>query len=256
MKVVILCGGYGTRIRDVDSNIPKPMIKIGNLPILIHIMKLYSSYGFNEFILCTGYKSDIIKNFFLNLTFNISDISINFKTEKVTSNAKKNYYSNWNVDIIDTGLDSLTGTRINKIKNLIDDDNFFLTYGDGLSNINIKKLLNFHLKNKKMVTVTGVKPPGRFGELKLSNKKVISFNEKTNNLSNYINGGFFVCNKKVFNYMSKKNHSFEFDTLLKIVKINQLFAYKHNEFWHPMDTSRDFLFLNELAKKRYPPWEI
>ena len=255
MKVVILCGGYGTRIRDVETDMPKPMIKIGNMPILLHIMKSYSKYGFNDFILCTGYKSDLIKNFFLNLTNQISDISINFKNNSISSFAKKKYFSNWNVDIIDTGLDSLTGTRIKKIKKFIKEDNFFLTYGDGVSNINIGELLKFHLNNKKMVTVTGVKPPGRFGELKLSKNKVVSFNEKTNNQSNYINGGFFVCSKKVFDSMSEKNHSFEFDTLIKVVKKKQLVAFKHNGFWHPMDTSRDYLFLNELSKKRIPPWE-
>ena len=229
MKVVILAGGLGTRLAEETDKIPKPMVKIGNKPIISHIIKLYLNFGFKEIIICSGYKKEKIKNYFKNQR---------------------------NINIVDTGLKSESGSRIKLIKKYLDDDDdFFMTYGDGVSNINIKKLLKFHKKHKKIATLSAVRPLPRFGHLTIKNKKITKFKEKDKVSEGWINGGFFVLNKKVFKYIDDRiNCIFEKEPLERLSKDGQLMAYQHDGFWHPMDTLRDKRFLNDLIKKRIAPW--
>ena len=239
MKTVFLAGGMGTRLSEETTKIPKPMIKIGNLPILIHIMKHYSNYNFNKFIVCGGYKYNLIKKFFDN-----------------NQNLQKKNKVNWSVEIINTGLKTQTGARIKKIKNFIEkDDLFFMTYGDGISDVNISKLLEFHKKHKKIATLTAVRPLPRFGNIKLNKNKISSFSEKGKLQEGWINGGFFVLNKKVFEYINnRENCIFEREPLQNLSKDGELMAYKHEGFWQPMDTLRDKNHLNEIYKKRKLSW--
>ena len=255
MKVVILCGGMGTRIRDVSNDIPKPMIPIGDKPILWHIMKYYSYWDHVDFILCLGYKGYSIKNFFINYDLMTQDQTITLGNEQAI--VHNNHNENWNISLIDTGLKSMTGSRISKIKKYIgEDETFFLTYGDGVSDIDINKLLEFHLSHGKILTVSGVFPPARFGELKTSeNGLVHGFNEKPQTEGGRINGGFFVCNRKIFNYLNDdENLVFEHDPINKIVKDKEMMMYKHDGFWQPMDTSREFNLLNKLYNENIAPW--
>ncbi len=254
MKIVILAGGLGTRLSEETRNIPKPMVKIGNYPILYHIMKYYSKFNHKNFIICTGYKANEIKKFFIDLKIQNSDITINFK-----SNRTKIYNSekiDWNVNIINTGELSQTGARIKKIKKFIGkDENFLMTYGDGLSNVDIKKLIEFHKKHKKIATMTSVRPLARFGNITLKGSKITNFSEKDSLQEGWINGGFFVLNKKIFNYIDNSELSiFERDTLPLLAKNNQLMAFKHYDFWHPMDTLRDKITLNEIYKRKKHKW--
>ena len=246
MKVIILAGGQGTRLSEVTNSIPKPMVKIGSQPILMHIIKTYASFGYDEFYVATGYKSEIIKKYFKSKTNNYSSINnnhflINYK-----------FHKKLKINLINTGLNTMTGGRILKLKKYIKEDNFLMTYGDGLANININKLVNFHLKKKKIATLTAVRPPARFGELKLLNSDVISFNEKPQVQYGWINGGFFVLNKKIFKYISNNNTVFEKYPMEKLSKAKQLNAYKHFDFWQCMDTKRDYLYLRKLyfSKKK------
>lgn len=233
IKVVILCGGKGSRLAEETKITPKPMIKIGNLPILIHIMKKYYKHGFKNFVLALGYKKEIIIDYFKRTQFK----------EK------------WNVELVNTGKDTLTAKRLLKLKNkLLKNEIFLLTYGDGLSNLNINKLVNFHIKHNKVATVTAVRPPARFGELKIVKNKVLNFDEKNQINVGWINGGFFVFNKKIFNYLKDDETILEKEPLEKISKINELSAYKHNSFWHPMDTLREKLLLEKLCKSKTPLW--
>ena len=256
MKVVILCGGFGTRIRDVSDEIPKPMIPIGPYPILVHIMKHYSYYGFKEFILCLGYKSESIKDFFLNYKSRVNNFTLSFnKTSEI------NYHSNfhddeWKISLIDTGLHNMTGSRISQISELVDDD-FMLTYGDAVSDINLSELNKFHQNHNKIVTVTGVRPPGRFGELQIEGNLVKSFNEKPQVSSGRVSGGYFVAKKKIFEYLDNDpDLVFETKPLNEIVKDNQLMMFKHDGFWQPMDTSRDHRLLNDMYFKKDIKWKL
>ncbi len=239
MHTVFLAGGMGTRLSEETRKIPKPMIKIGKYPILFHIMKHYSNYNFKKFIVCGGYKFDYIKNV--------------FKKNKNFLNKKK---LNWDVNVINTGLRTQTGARIKKINKYLKDENlFFMTYGDGVTNVNIKKLLQFHKKHQKIATLTAVRPLPRFGNIKLKKNKVSSFSEKDKLQEGWINGGFFVLNRKVFDYIdNRENCIFEREPLQNLSKNGQLMAYKHEGFWHPMDTLRDKNYLNELCKKRKLDW--
>ena len=237
MKVVILAGGYGTRIADVSSDlIPKPMIPIGNKPIIWHIMNIFARFGYNDFVIALGYKSKIIREYFNN-------------------NIIENKESKWKIRLINTGLDSLTGTRLYKLRKHLSNERFFLTYGDGLSNININKLLNFHIKNKKKITMSAVRPPARFGEIYFKKNNVISFEEKPQIQNGWINGGFFVVEPGFLKFLnSKKNEMLERDPLKKAIKGNELTAYKHNSFWQCMDTKRDYDYLNLLWKQKKYLW--
>ena len=228
MKTIILCGGYGTRISEETKKIPKPMIKIGKLPILVHIMNIYSKHGFTDFILALGYKKNIIKSYF-----------------------EKNKFRNWNIKMVDTGKTTLTGTRLLKLKKFIEpNSNFFLTYGDGVTNLNIKKLYYFHKKNNRSATVTAVHPPARFGEIFLKKNGVKKFEEKNQINTGWINGGFFVFKSDIFNFIPKKQCMLERDPIKNLVKKNELVAYKHNGFWQCMDTLRDKNLLNAIWKQK------
>lgn len=255
MKVVILAGGYGTRLSEETYAKPKPMVEIGGRPILWHIMKLYSHYGLKDFIICCGYKGYLIKEFFLNYSSHMSDFTIDLETNKLSVHS--NNAENWTVTLIDTGEDTMTGGRIARIKSYINDDSdFCMTYGDGLSNVNIKKLINFHKKNKKIATLTAVKPEGRFGTISIKKNLITNFKEKQKESLSFINGGFFVLNKKIFKYLNSDKDIFEDGPVQKLAKEKQLQAFKHTGFWQPMDSLRDKTSLELLWKKGNPPWQI
>ena len=229
MKTVLLAGGTGTRISEDTSNIPKPMIQIGNKPIIWHIMNYYSKFNYKDFIICAGYKKIFIEKYFVD---------------------------HKNVNVVDTGLKAQTGTRIKRIKNLIgNDENFFMTYSDGLSNIDLNELLSFHKKHGKIATLTAVKPPPKFGNLKLNNNKVIEFNEKDSHQEGWVNGGFFVLKKQVFDYINDKEDCiFEREPLQNLSKDENLMAFKHEGFWQCMDNLKEKNHLNELYNKKLHFW--
>tara|TARA_B100000989_G_scaffold294175_2_gene272798 strand:+ start:23253 stop:23942 length:690 start_codon:yes stop_codon:yes gene_type:complete len=229
MKVIILAGGFGTRISEYTKKIPKPMIKIGNTPIIEHIIKIYEYYGYSEFIIAIGYKGTLIKNYF----------------------KKKKY----NIKFVNSGVDSMTGGRLKKISKYIKENNFLLTYGDGLSNVNIKKLVKFHQKHRREVTITAVKPPARFGALKINGNKVVDFREKFKDDVGWINGGFFVMKKKFLKRISNSKTYLERKPLETASKDNELMAFKHRGFWQCLDTKRDLDLLTKLSKGKKTPWQ-
>jgi len=234
---------------------PKPMVEIGNKPILWHIMSIYNEYGFKDFILCLGYKGEVIKNYFVNYAVLNSDCTINTKNTKVTVHGGK--LPDWNVTMADTGMEAMTGARIKRIEHFIDDDNFMMTYGDAVSNIDIKKLLEFHRKNGKIITMTGVFPmyKSRFGELSADGNTVVNFTEKPVNCAALASGGFFVLNKKVFKYLSDNDNCvFEKDALEGLVRKKEIALYRHDDFWYCMDTPRDLAVLNNLFESGKAPW--
>jgi glucose-1-phosphate cytidylyltransferase len=235
MKLVIFAGGYGTRISEESDYIPKPMVKIGKKPILWHIIKYYSVFGFSNFIICGGYKIEVLKEYF--------------------KNNKAKFEKSWNIKIVNTGKNSNTGERLKRIEKYLD-NTFCLTYGDGLSNVNIKKLVQFHKKNKTIATLTTVKPIPHFGKIQFKGNKVTKFFEKNQKKENWINAGFFVCEKEIFKYLNKKNSIFETDVLPVLAKRKKLLAYKHKSFWYCMDTLRDKRYLNNLWVSKKAPWKI
>jgi glucose-1-phosphate cytidylyltransferase len=257
MKVVILCGGQGTRIRDVADNIPKPMIPIGGYPILWHIMKYYSMFGHNEFILCLGYQGNVIKEFFLNYEVNVSDFTLQLGDKKSVHFHNQIKEKDWVITFAETGEKSMTGARIRKIRKYIGDDQIFmLTYGDGLSDVDINQLIAYHHSHQRVLTLTGVRPSGRFGEIKCTDEGVISeFNEKPQSSEGRINGGFFVCNHNLFDYLDDNDDLiFEKEPMMKLVREKQLMQYNHDGFWQPMDTLREYVLLNSLYSKGDAPW--
>jgi glucose-1-phosphate cytidylyltransferase len=259
MKVVILCGGYGTRIRDVADDIPKPMIPIGIYPILWHIMKQYSFYGHNEFVLCLGHKSYVVKNFFLNYEVSTNDITVALDRKNPIVFHNDHQELNWKITLAETGLNAMTGARIKKIQKYVANaDNFLLTYGDGVGNVDLGKLIDFHLAHGKILTVAGVRPPGRFGELTSDGKgKVLEFNEKTQATGGLISGGFFVCRKELFRYLNdREDLVFELGPMQDLVRQGQMMVYEHNGFWQPMDTYRDYILLNSLFNEGKAPWVV
>lgn len=255
MRAIILAGGYGSRISSLTKNIPKPMIKIGNQPILMHVISTYLKYNINNFHIALGYKGGIIKKYFLSKKFLNYKIIINSKI--IHDNKKNNKIS---ISLYDTGLNTMTGGRIKKVikkiieKNKVNDDDFLVTYGDGVGNINIDKLIKFHKKKRKIVTITSVRPPARFGELFIKGHKVISFKEKPQMQKGWINGGYFILNKKIINYISGSKTIFERDPLERLVKKNNVVAYKHKSFWQCMDNLRDKKTLDQLSKQKPCPW--
>jgi glucose-1-phosphate cytidylyltransferase len=256
-KVVILAGGLGTRLSEETIAKPKPMVNIGNRPILWHIMKIYSHYGFNDFIICVGYLGNLIKEYFNNYNLYNSNLTFDLKQNKkiIINNSSEN----WKVTIVDTGLNTNTGGRLKRINNFIQkDETFLMTYGDGLANIDIKKLLSQHIQSKKIATVTAVKPIARFGSLKINknNNLVSNFSEKITGDNEWINGGFFVFNKKIFDYIDNNQTVLEKEPLENITKKNNLSAYIHKDFWHPMDTLRDKTYLEKLYHNNEAPWKI
>ena len=253
MKAVILAGGLGTRISEETDHIPKPMIQIGGKPILWHIMKHYSNYGVNEFIICCGYKGYVIKEYFSNYLLHDSDLTINIKDNKRLYH--ENRAEDWTVTLIDTGLKTMTGGRLKKIESYVKNEkSFCMTYGDGLSNVDIGKLIDFHSKSGKLATLTAVSPPSRFGVLNIKKNKVESFDEKPQGVDNRINGGFFVLSPKILGLIKDDSTVWEKEPLEKLAKTGELSAFCHDGFWQPMDTLREKMLLQEIWDKGNAPW--
>lgn len=245
MKVVLLAGGLGTRLSEYTDKIPKPMVEVGIKPILHHIMDIYSRQGYYEFIIATGYKGTIIKDYFLSLIHSNSDLEINLaegSVKKINDDTPP-----WKISIVDTGQDTLTGGRLRRLRPYIGDDNFFLTYGDGLSNVDLKKLLKCHQEGKYKATVTAVRPQARFGEISVDEGRVTAFKEKPQLMTGLINGGFFVFSNKIFDYLDNDETVLEGIPLESMAKEGELGAYFHDGFWQCMDTKRDYDYLNKLA---------
>ncbi|MDP8299586.1 MAG: glucose-1-phosphate cytidylyltransferase [Candidatus Tantalella remota] len=256
MKVVILCGGLGTRLREETEFKPKPMVEIGGRPILWHIMKSYSLYGFKEFILCLGYKGEIIKEFFYNYEVLNNDFTIKLGERKQVEIHSNHDEDGWNVTLADTGDKALKGARLKKIEKYIDGEEFMLTYGDGLANVNMSSLLKFHRNHGKLATLTGINPASRFGELKVDGDVVENFSEKPEDSVGLVNGGFYVLNRKIFDYLSENdNCDFEIGPLEHLAEEGELRVYRHSDFWVCMDTIRDVEFLNNLWESNKASWK-
>ncbi|GBD03719.1 Glucose-1-phosphate cytidylyltransferase [bacterium HR19] len=257
MKVVILAGGRGTRLSEETVVKPKPMVEIGDKPILWHIMKIYSAQGFNEFIIALGYKGEVIKRFFLEYYSINSNVFVDLKTGE--TRFFEGDKEDWRVWLIDTGLDTNTGGRVLRLRKYIGDETFMLTYGDGVANINIRDLLEFHRKQGKIATITAVRPPARFGGIIFSDGKtdeIVGFIEKPQTGEGWINGGFMVFEPEVFDYIKDDSTSLEFDVLARLAREGKLTAYRHYDFWQCMDTLRDKIILEELWSKGKAPWKI
>jgi glucose-1-phosphate cytidylyltransferase len=253
MKVLILAGGFGSRLSEETSLKPKPMIEIGEKPILWHIMKIYSFYGFNDFIILCGYKGYVIKEYFANYYRHNADMTVDMAKNSIEYH--RNHSEPWRVTLIDTGLETMTGGRIKRVKDYVGNEPFMLTYGDGVADIDIIKLLAFHQSHGKYITMTSVQTEGRFGSLEIGkNNKVETFQEKPKGDGAWINGGFFVCQPEVFNYIEGDKTLFERDPLEKLAADGQLFAFKHHGFWKPMDTLRDKIQLEDLIEQHNAPW--
>ena len=253
--VVILCGGIGTRLREQTEFMPKPLVEIGGKPILWHIMKIYSAYGYNNFILCLGYKGDMIKDYFHNLATKTHDFELDMRTGKIKIYRNNTEIENWKIQFADTGIDTTTGGRIKKIEPYIKTDYFLCTYGDGVADINIKKLVDFHMSKGKIATVTGVHPHSKYGVMEFNkDDTVFHFIEKPL-LESWVNGGFFVFNKDIFKFF-KKDLPFEQDVLPKLSERKELAVYKFPETWHCMDTYKDYLDLNKMWKEGKAKWKV
>ena len=253
MKAVILAGGYGTRLGEETFLKPKPMVEIGQMPMLWHIMKIYSKFGINDFVICLGYKGHMIKEFFSNYFLYTSDVSFDLK-----NNNMEVHQSNtepWNVTLVDTGPNTMTGGRIKRIEKYVD-DTFCLTYGDGLSDVNISKTIEFHKQNKLITTVTAIQPPGRFGALSIQENKITNFQEKPAGDSFWINGGYFVAEPELMDYIKDDSTVFEQEPLQNLAKEGQLGAFKHTGYWHHLDTMIEKNRLNELWNSGNAPWKI
>ncbi|MFA5859479.1 MAG: glucose-1-phosphate cytidylyltransferase [Elusimicrobiota bacterium] len=256
MKVVILAGGKGTRISEETDIRPKPMVEIGGKPILWHIMKVYSHYGYNEFIICLGYLGYVIKEYFSHYFLHMSDITIDMSNNNTTIHTTTS--EPWKVTLVDTGLDTMTGGRIKRVKKYISDNEpFMMTYGDGVGNVDIPSLVEFYNKNNTLATVTAVQPTGRYGALDINNEsKVTSFLEKPKGDNNWVNAGFFVINPKAVKYIKDDTTLWEKEPMEKLAKEGQLSAYHHNGFWKPMDTLRDKIELERLWQSGKAPWKV
>lgn len=255
MKVVILCGGKGTRLLSSSEIKPKPLFEIGGVPILVHIMNTYSKYGFNEFVLCLGFMSKTIKEYFLNYEMLSNDFTIETGSNKIELHRSHSKH-NWKITMADTGENAMTGARVKRVEKYIDSDSFMLTYGDGVSDVNIKELLKYHDNHGKIATLTGVAPPSRYGELLLHDDKVLSFREKPKSDDNSINGGYFVLTKTIFDYLKDEDSCiFEREPLEKLAADDNLRVFKHSGFWQCMDTPRDYHYLNDLYARGEAPWE-
>jgi len=252
MKVVILAGGFGTRLGDLTEILPKPMIDIGNMPILWHIMKIYSSYGFNEFVIALGYKAFEIKKYFSNFLLNTSNCHIDLSSGEIKYFKREHF--DWQITLVDTGLNTMTGGRIKRLREFLGDETFLLTYGDGVSDVNISDLYNFHKNKKKVLTVTAVRPIARFGELIIENNMVKNFYEKPQISHGWINGGFFVCQPEIFNFLDNDQTIFEKEPMETLSEINELAAFEHHGFWHCMDTKRDKIILESLWNSNKASW--
>ena len=254
MKVVLLAGGYGTRISEESHLKPKPMIDIGGMPILWHIMKLYSFYGFYDFIICAGYKQEIIKEWFSNYFLHTSDVTFDIANNDIV--VHKKYAEPWKVTVVDTGLNTMTGGRLKRIKSYVDGETFLMTYGDGVSNVSIPKLIDHHNKYGKLATLTAVQPDGRFGVMDMSDVFIDSFREKSRSDTGWINGGFMVLSHKVLDYIEDDTITFEREPLERLAYEGELVNYKHHGFWQCMDTLRDKQKLDELWDTGRAPWKV
>jgi glucose-1-phosphate cytidylyltransferase len=254
MKVLILAGGFGTRLSEQTEIKPKPMVEIGGKPILWHILKIYSTYGYNDFVILLGYKGYVIKEFFANYFLHQSDLTIDIKNNKIEIH--DNYSENWKITLVDTGAETLTGGRIKRAGKFVDNEPFLLTYGDGVSDVDIQKLVDFHKSHGKLATMTAIQPEGRFGALDISkNNEINSFIEKPKGDNAWINGGFFVCQPEVLNYINGDETIFEKEPLEKLAKEGQLQAFKHDGFWQCMDTLRDKNRLEDEWSTGKAPWK-
>ncbi len=254
MYAVILAGGLGTRLSEETILKPKPMVEIGGRPILWHILKIYSYYGINNFIICCGYKGYIIKEYFANYTLHLSDVTFDIANNSIEWHQQRG--ETWKVTLIDTGANTATGGRLKKVAKFIKGDTFCFTYGDGLTNANIKDQIEYHKKHGKLATLCAVKPPGRFGALDIEDDLVIDFLEKPDGDRSWINGGFFVLQKKVIDYIDSFDMPWERDPLRKLAKERELRPYFHYGFWQPMDTLRNKNYLEELWRTENPPWKV
>lgn len=254
MKAVILAGGYGTRISEETDNKPKPMIEIGGKPILWHIMKIYSAYGINDFVICLGYKSYLIKEYFSNYFLHTSDVTFDMANNQMHVHQKN--AEAWKVTLIDTGENTMTGGRLKRVQSYIGNEDFCFTYGDGLSDINIADTIQFHRAHGKLATVAAVKPAGRFGSLTLSDSTVMGFEEKPAGDGGWINGGFFVLSPEIFDYIEDDSSVWEQAPMRQLAAENQMQAYFHEGFWQPMDTLREKKMLEALWDSKAAPWKI
>ena len=256
MKVLLLAGGFGTRLSEETDIRPKPMVEIGGKPILWHIMKTYSEYGFNDFVILLGYKGYFIKEYFANYFLHQSDVTINTKNGQMEIH--NNSSENWKITLLDTGLHSMTGGRIKRAEEYVGNEPFMLTYGDGVSDINIKELVKFHKSHGKAMTMTSAQPDGRFGALDVGkNNQVKAFKEKPKGDGSWINAGYFVCEPEVFNYITEGDSTvFEQEPLKNLAKNGEIYTYKHDGFWMPMDSLRDKIKLNEMCDNKAAPWMV
>lgn len=254
MKAIILAGGYGTRISEETHLKPKPMVEIGGKPIIWHILKSYYAHGINEFIVLLGYKGYVIKEYFANYFLHMSDVTFDMCGNQIEYH--HNHCEPWKITLVDTGLDTMTGGRLKRIKDYLNDDDFCFTYGDGLSDVNIRALISFHQESKALATMTAVQPPGRYGVLEIDKYSVKQFKEKPEGNGIWINGGFFVLSPKVIDYIKDDSTIWENEPLEKLAADRQLNAFKHEGFWHAMDTLRDKTKLEELWKSGNAPWKI
>lgn len=256
MKAVILAGGFGTRISEESSVRPKPMVEIGGMPILWHIMKIYSTHGINDFIICCGYKGYMIKEYFAKYHLRASDVT--FDLRKNEMQVHQNSVEPWRITLVDTGEKTMTGGRLKRVRNYLDDETFCLTYGDGVSNLNIARLIDFHNEQKALATLTAVQPPGRFGAFKLGQGqfKISTFKEKPQGDGAWINGGFFVLEPGVMDYIPGDEAVWEREPMENLARDGELSAFRHDDFWQPMDTLRDKMYLEDLWQSGTAPWKI
>lgn len=254
MKAVILAGGFGTRISEESHLRPKPMIEIGGKPILWHIMKIYSYYGIHDFVICLGYKGYVIKEYFANYFLHTSDVTFDMRNNNMEVHEK--HAEPWRVTLVDTGDDSMTGGRLRRVRDYLDKDTFCFTYGDGVTNLNINEAIKAHKSAGKVATVTAIQPPGRYGALDIEGTRVQSFQEKPAGDGAWINGGFFVLEPSIFDYLSSDGDAFEGQPLKELARTGQLNSYQHNGFWQAMDTLRDKNQLDAMWDKGNPPWKL
>jgi len=249
-----LAGGFGTRISEETHLKPKPMVEIGGMPILWHIMKIYSAYNIHDFVICCGYKGYLIKEYFANYFLHRSDVTFDIQKNKMEVHHR--FAEPWHVTLVDTGLETMTGGRLKRIKNYVDDETFCFTYGDGLTDLNISTLIEFHKNKKRFATVTAVQTPGRFGTLNMKDDEIYGFTEKPLGDGSWINGGYFVLNPEVFDYIDGDSTIWEREPLERLAKEKQLCAYKYTGFWYPVDTLRDKKHLEELWNSKKAPWKV
>lgn len=257
MQTVILCGGLGTRLREETEFRPKPMVNIGDRPILWHIMKIYAHFGYTDFVLALGYKGDMIKQYFFHYELMNNDVTIELGKQEQLCIHQCHDEAGWRITLANTGEEALKGARLKKVQKYITGDTFMLTYGDGVADINLNELISFHKSHGKLATLTGINPASRFGELKIEGNNVKSFNEKPENGEGYINGGFFILNRDVFNYLSEADScDFEIGALEELARNGELMVYKHRGFWACMDTLRDMEYLNKLWIEDKARWKV